>query len=260
MAQTDPQNQEAEAWWSSFFRGPWEDLQLPGYPEERTRAEVEFMVSVLELEPGARILDIPCGEGRHTIELAKRGFRSTGLDFNPNATAAAAKRAAEAGVEPRFVTGDMRELSAVEEYDAVVNFFTSFGYFNDEENLDFARRVARALRPGGRFLLDLHIAESVYPIFRERDWSWVRKEPPLRALEERRLDLDSSRIESIWSFIGDHETVTRRTSLRLYAYRELQSLLRDAGFSRFHAFETGKTEPFRLGSARLSLVAIKELG
>lgn len=256
----DPQNQDAEAWWASFFRGPWELLQLPGYPEERTRGEVEFMVSVLELEPGARVLDIPCGEGRHTIELARRGFRPTGLDFNPNATAAAARRAAEAGVEPGFVTGDMRELNASEEYDAAVCFFTSFGYFSDEENLDFARRVARALRPGGRFLLELHIAESIYPTFRERDWFWLRKEPPLRVLEERRLDLDSGRLESTWSFVGDHQTVTRWTSLRVYAYRELHSLLRAAGFSRFQAFETGKMEPFRLGSARLSLVASKEVG
>jgi SAM-dependent methyltransferase len=251
------QNDEAEAWWSAFFRGPWEHLQLPGYPEERTRAEVEFMISALELQPGARVLDIPCGEGRHSIELARRGFLPTGLDFNPNAIAAAMKRAAEAGVDPFFMTLDMRELDASEKYDAVVCFFTSFGYFSDDENLDFARRVARALRPGGRFLLELHIAETVYPIFREREWSWVSKEPPLRVLEERRLDLDSGRIESTWTFIGDQETVSRSTSLRLYSYRELQSLLRAAGFSRFQAFETGKMEPFRFGSLRLSLVAIK---
>ena len=253
----ESRNHEAEAWWSAFFRGPWEHLQLPGYPEERTRAEVEFMISALELQPGARVLDIPCGEGRHSVELARRGFRVTGSDFNPNAIAAAMKRAAEAGVEPFFLTGDMRELDASEEYDAVVCFFTSFGYFSDDENLDFARRVARALRPGGRFLLELHIAESVYPIFREREWSWVSKEPPLRVLEERRLDLDSGRIESTWTFIGDHETVSRSTSLRLYSYRELQSLLRAAGFSRFQALETGKMEPFRLGSSRLSLVAAR---
>lgn len=253
----DSKNPDAEAWWSAFFRGPWEHLQLPGYPEERTRAEVDFMISALELQPGARVLDIPCGEGRHSIELARRGFRVIGLDFNPNAVAAAMKRAAEAGVEPFFLTGDMRDLDASEEYDAVVCFFTSFGYFSDDENLDFARRVARALRPGGRFLLELHIAESVYPIFREREWSWVSKEPPLRVLEERRLDLDSGRLESTWTFIGEGETVSRSTSLRLYGYRELHSLLREAGFSRLQAFETGKREPFRFGSSRLSLVAIK---
>jgi SAM-dependent methyltransferase len=251
------ESQSHEAWWSTFFRGPWEHLQLPGYPEERTRAEVEFMISALELQPGARVLDIPCGEGRHSIELAKRGFRVTGLDFNPNAIAAAMKRAAEAGVEPFFMTLDMRELDASEEYDAVVCFFTSFGYFSDDENLDFARRVARALRPEGRFLLDLHIAESVYPIFREREWSWVSKEPPMRVLEERRLDLDSGRMESTWTFIGEGETVSRWTSLRLYSYRELQSLLKEAGFSRLQSFETGKMEPFRMGSSRLSVLAIK---
>lgn len=252
------QNHEDEAWWSAFFRGPWEHLQLPGYPEERTRAEVEFMISVLELQPGVRMLDIPCGEGRHSIELARRGFQVTGLDFNPNAIAAAMKRAAEAGVEPFFLTGDMRELDATEEYDAAVCFFGSFGYFSDDDNLDFARRVARALRPGGRFLLDLHVTESIYPSFKERDWFWIRKEPPLRVLEERRLDLDSGRLESTWTFAGEGETVSRRTSIRVYGYRELQSLLRSAGFSRFQAFETGRMEPFRLGSSRLSLVAAVE--
>lgn len=85
----------------------------------------------------------------------------------------------------------------------------------------------------------------------------MSKEPPLRVLEERRLDLESGRIESTWTFIGENETVSRWTSLRLYSYRELQSLLKTAGFSRCQAFETGTKESFRLGSSRLSLVAAR---
>lgn len=70
-----------ELWWKDFFRGPWEQVQLPGYPEQRTSAEVAFTIDALQLRSGARILDIPCGEGRHAIELAQRGFDVMGIDF-----------------------------------------------------------------------------------------------------------------------------------------------------------------------------------
>lgn len=78
-----------ELWWKDFFRGPWEQVQLPGYPEQRTTAEVAFMIGALELRSGARILDVPCGEGRHAIGLAQRGFDVVGIDFNEKAIAIA---------------------------------------------------------------------------------------------------------------------------------------------------------------------------
>jgi SAM-dependent methyltransferase len=244
-------------WWDAFFRGPWEQIQLAGYPEERTRAEVTFIVEALQLEGPAQILDIPCGEGRHAIGLARRGFQVTGVDFNENAIAAALRRAAEAEVEVDFRTGDMRRLEAEGEYDAAVCFFGSFGYFSDEENLEFLHRVARALRPGGRFLLDGHVTESLYPKFRERDWSWVREEPPLRLLEDRRMDFEVGRVQSTWTFVSDTGTESRRVSIRVYSYRELTGLLRMAGFSAFAALETGTKKPFRLGASRLAVVATK---
>jgi SAM-dependent methyltransferase len=248
---------DVSAWWETFFRGPWERVQLPGYPEERTRAEATFMVDALGLARGARILDVPCGEGRHTIELARRGFEATGVDFNDRAISAARQRAAEAAVTARFIVADMRELESVEEYDAAVCFFGSFGYFGDEENLDFLRRVARALQPQGRFLLEGHVAETLYPKFRERDWSWVREEPPLRVLEERRMNLDEGRVESTWTFVAPDAVESRSLSIRIYAYRELRDLLKQAGFSAVQALETGTREPFSLGASRLTMIGTK---
>lgn len=244
-------------WWESFFRGPWEQIQLPGYPEERTSNEVSFIEEALGLSGGERILDVPCGEGRHSIELARRGYRPTGVDFNRNAIAAAEQRASDSGVAVDFSCADMRKLDYLEEFDAALCFFGSFGYFDDAENAEFARRVARALRPGGRFLIDSHVTESLYPQFRARDWSWVREEPPLRLLEERRLDLESGRIEATWSFIGPDGISSSSISIRLYSYRELRDLLLGAGFASVQAFETGGLEPFHLGSSRISIVGTK---
>jgi len=243
-------------WWQTFFFGPWQEVQLAGYPEEQTQAEVSFMISALHLDGGARILDVPCGQGRHSIAFAKAGFKATGVDFNGNAIEQARKTAANQNIPAEFVVADMREFSWTHPFDAAFCFYGSFGYFDDAQNLRFASRVSEALRPGGRFLIDAQVAESLFPKFRERDWHWVRQDPPLRILEERRWSLESGSIESTWSFIG--ETVSSsRIWMRIYTYRALCELLRVAGFSRFEAFETGSQQPFRLGSPRLALIAEK---
>ena len=101
-------------WWEDFFPGPWGDLQAQGYPQEKTHAEVDFLVAALELSEGDRVLDLACGIGRHTVELAIRGFDATGLDFNGAALALAQKAASEHGVSPRFVCRDMRQHDACE--------------------------------------------------------------------------------------------------------------------------------------------------
>jgi len=249
-------NETNKEWWQTFFFGPWQELQLAGYPEEQNQAEATFMISALRLQPGARILDVPCGPGRHSIAFAKAGFQVTGIDFNPDAIEHARRSAAENGVAAEFAVADMREFSWTQPFDGAVCFYGSFGYFDDEQNLRFASRVAEALRPGGRFLIDIQVAESLFPKFRERDWQWMRQDPPLRIMEERQWHLDSGKVESTWSFIG--ETISsHRISMRIYTYRELCGLLRTAGFSRFDAFETGTQKPFRLGSPRLALIAEK---
>jgi len=243
-------------WWQTFFFGPWQELQLAGYPQEQTEAEVSFIRSALRVEPGARILDVPCGQGRHSIALARAGFNATGVDFNTNVIEKARKTAAEQDVAAEFVIADMREFSWTNPFDGAFCFYGSFGYFDDAQNLRFASRVAESLRPGGRFLIDIQVAESLFPKFRERDWSWVRQDPPLKVLEERRWNLESSSIDSTWSFISDTVT-SSRVWMRIYTYRELCELLRAAGFSRFEGLETGTQKPFRLGSPRLALIAEK---
>src|SRR4051794_11213732 len=102
---------DAGTWWEAFFGGPWGELQADGYPAERTRAETDFIVDALALAPGARVLDVPCGEGRHSIELAARNFMPTAVDFSARALAAAERRMRERGVQLDFVRADMRDFA-----------------------------------------------------------------------------------------------------------------------------------------------------
>ena len=140
------------------FEGVFNEDYLYFYEDiltaERTQEDVEKIVALLDLEPGAEVLDCPCGHGRIATELAAHGFRVTGIDasefFLDRARAAAEAR----GVDVEFVQGDMRALPWQGRFDALVNWFTSFGYFSDEQNKDVLRQFHDALKPGGKLILE----------------------------------------------------------------------------------------------------------
>jgi SAM-dependent methyltransferase len=120
-----------------------------------TDQEVDFIISTLSLPPGSEILDLHCGYGRHAIELAKQGFRVTGIDATPEILDFAIQRAATETVAIQFLLCNMRDVDYFQQFDAVINMFAAFGYFSDEENGDVMKRVAASLRPGGYLLIDL---------------------------------------------------------------------------------------------------------
>lgn len=120
-----------------------------------TGQEVKFMVDALSLPKGTAILDLYCGYGRHAIELAKLGYRVTGVDATAAFLDIARQQAAEEDIAVDFLQCDMRELDYVQDFDAVINMFAAFGYFSDDENAAVLQRVSKALRPGGLFLIDL---------------------------------------------------------------------------------------------------------
>jgi SAM-dependent methyltransferase len=119
---------------------------------ERAAADAETIAALLSLGSGMRVLDAPCGHGRITGLLAERGCELVGLDADPLFLS----RARDAWPELRFEQGDLRALPYEDEFDAVVNWFTSFGYFDRETNDAVVAGFARALRPGGRLLLEMH--------------------------------------------------------------------------------------------------------
>jgi SAM-dependent methyltransferase len=245
-------------WWVSFFQGPWGSLQRGGFAPEKTREEADFIVKALELGDGERVLDVPCGEGRHSIELASRGFTVTGIDLNAKAIQAARANTEERGVTVDFREEDMRSLPQDGDFDAAICYGGSFGYFDDEGNLSFVKAVAGALGGKGRLIIDTPAAESLFTQYKERDWQWWDEESrDTRILQERRWDVRTGRIHATWMFIAPNETSSADVSIRIYTCRELCELLRQAGFREFHPIESLTHAPFKMGSRRLSMVAYK---
>ena len=159
------------AWYEDFFDDWYLKYWVQPITAERTCAEVDAAVRFLRLKAGDHVLDLCCGQGRHSVEFAKRGFRVTGYDLSATlAGGCRGKRPPAARVDVKFVRGDMREVPWEERFDAAVNFYTAFGYFeHDDENQAVLDRTAAALKPGGRFLLD-------YPCLEGRMSNWKTQE------------------------------------------------------------------------------------
>lgn len=222
----------AEPWWVPVFLEPFPRgmIQLQT-PEEVTRDQVDFLVERLELTPGMHVLDLACGHGLHAVELARRGFQVTGLDLSEPALAHARGAAKEAGVEVDWVQADMRAVPFSDRFDAVVNLFTAFGYFEDEaEDEGVLREVAKALKPGGLFLVDtvnlLWLAQSFVPAsVRELDDGSV-------LVENREYDVLSGRTSSrILLVESDGQRVEYAYNVRIYSYTELAAMLRRTGLA-----------------------------
>ncbi len=147
----------------------------------------------------------------------------------------------------------MRELADLTGFDAVINFWGSFGYFDDAGNAAFVAAAFRALRPGGKLVIDGHIHETVLPRFQRRGWS---QHGDVIVLEDRRFDVIASRIESDWTFVTDGRIERKHISMRLYSGCELAALLRAAGFQTVELYDHDLA-PLAIGASRALAVATR---
>lgn len=224
---------------------------------ERDDSEAEMCARLLGLPPGAEVLDVPCGHGRIANRLAGRGYRVTGLDSSELFLERARADAASRGVAVEYASGDMRVLPWEARFDGVVNWFTSFGYFDDETDRAVLAGFRRALRPGGRLVIE-HLN-------RERMLRSLpaASEPPRVFLLERGDDLMIDRVayDAHAGCTATERIVVRggrvrRTGfrVRVFTVTELRDWLLASGFARVDAYGADG-EPFSIDARRLIVVA-----
>lgn len=242
-------------WYESFFRGVALDFWRQAIPPEQTRLEAEFLAAELKLPPGGRVLDIPCGSGRHALEMASRGYRVTGLDVSHEQIEEARRLSAEAGLQIEWREADMKDFEGRGELDGAYCMGNSFGYLPPEETRRFIAAVSRSLKPGGRFVMDTGMAaESVLAGLKEREWAPVGE---ILFLEENRYQLAESCIETTYTFVRRGETVTRTGLQWVYTLRELRALLSQEGLRVESMYRGVDRAPFELGANYLILSAQK---
>jgi len=244
-------------WPVAFFDDDYLKLYARVLTDERTAAEVEFIAAALELQAGERVLDLACGTGRHAVGMAQRGCDVTGLDFNPRYLEKGAERAARAGVRVTWTCGDMRSLAFDGAFDAAYSYFTSFGYFSDVENESVIAGLARALRPGGRFLLEVFNREWLLTHPPQRNWH--ERDDGALHMEEATLDLRSSRVTSRQILLdpqGGHQVV-KSYELRVYTCAELCALFDRHGLEVRDVWGGIDRSDYTTESRRLVLVAVR---
>jgi SAM-dependent methyltransferase len=242
-----------EDWWRTFFDRDYLHTYAPRFTDTASEAEALAAVALAGVSPGAHVLDVPCGFGRHSIPLADAGFDVVGLDLSADQLEEARARAG-ARPNPVFVEGDIRRLPFADgDFDGALNLFTSIGYFGDDGDLAALRELRRVLRPGATLVIETLHRDRLVSIFRERDWQSLPDGALL--LEERRLDLVAGVIEATHTLLRDDVVVSRRAHLvRLYTATELVRLLERAGFGRIQCFGGYAEEPLTRDT-RLVVVA-----
>lgn len=237
-------------WQNSFFRGVALDVWRQITTAEMTGREAEFLERTLRLSAGARVLDVPCGNGRHSVSLAKRGYAMTGIDQSEEFIEEA-RRTMPNSI--RWMRGDMRSLPWTREFDAAFCWGNSFCYLNRDEARDFLRGIARSLNPGALFVVDTGMAaESILPSLVRNRWFRVGD---ILMLSENRYDPIESRLDIEYTFVHGGQTDTRPTSSYVFTSGELRRMHEDAGLSPVGMFGSIDSAKYEIGSPRLILVS-----
>lgn len=241
-------------WWKKLFNEDY--IAIDPQLDKQAPFEVEAILQISDLKPHARILDLCCGHGRHAIPLAKSEFEVTGFDFSEHLLRKAAEAAQGAGVRVRLVHGDTRDLPFEEEFDAVINMFTAFGYFEREkDNQKVLGEVFKALRPGGVFVMDVLNREHLLKNWQPKRWS---KQTDFILLEESMFDFFRGVLEVNRTLIhNNHQTNESTFSLRLYTLVELLEMLKRARLELEAVFGDFKLGQYSADSPRMIIMATK---
>lgn len=248
----------AKQWFEEIFDDDYLRT-LPFLTPRQTEREAQFIHESLQLPAGAAILDLACGYGRHAMELAAKSYKVTGLDLSLPLLIRAADAARRVGVNVNFIHGDMREMTFEDEFDAACCMFTSFGYFDDDTNRKVAANLARAIKPGGKLLIEVVNRDYLCRDLPTRVW-W--QGDGCVVLEEVDFNYFSSRLQVQRSIIfEDGRQLEQEISIRAYSLHEIGKVLHHSGF-RVTEVSGGLTlrgKFFGANSRQLIVVAEKKL-
>jgi len=240
-------------WWHDFYTAfrPFFGL----ISQKETNAQARFIIKKLDLKPGRKFLDCPCGIGRISLPVAKKGIGVTGVDIIPSYLDEVSIKAKRRGLKINLVHSDMRRINFDSKFDAVGNLWTSFGFFRKEsDNRLVVKKMYRALKPGGKFVLHVINRDWIIANFRPRDWY---EAGGVKSTEERYIDYRTSVNHGLWRFIKDGEEKTIESPIRLYSLHELIAIFRSAGFINIESFGSVKDEPVTRDSRMIYVIGTK---
>lgn len=249
-------------WWKDFYENTPFHLYLERHDPQELAATIAFLLRELHVEPGARLFDQCCGMGSLTLPFAQRGFIMTGVDLCESFIARAKADTTLGDNKPQFFVGDAFEFVPAEPCDGAFNWYTSFGYSQDDDtNLKMIQRAFESLKPGAWFALDFM---NVPMILRQFQSKMERKletpEGDIAIVRDCNIDLERGLMEQVWHWnLPDGRKIDSDSTLRIYMPQELKKLFERAGFTEVKLFGGLNNEPLTLTSGRCIIVARRPL-
>ena len=243
-------------WFEDFFHGLALEFWRNAITPQETEQDVNFLETELGLLKGSRVLDIPCGNGRHSLEFAKRGYAMSCIDLSDEFIAEARQSANANGVHlVECIRMDIRDINFQERFDGAFCFGNSFGYLDREANAKFLKNISRSLKPGAKFVVETGLAaESLLPGLQARRW---HRFGDIIALSENRYDTLESELHTDYTFIRGGTIECCTATYSVYTVAELKGLFRTCGLLVTRLYGSRDRNPYNLGNPHLFLTAKK---
>lgn len=223
---------------------------LSGTPDE-----VQGLLDLTGLPEGAEVLDLCCGFGRHSLEMARRGLRVTGIDRTQSYIERAKREGADENLNCSFKLGDVRHMTTEKKYDGVASMWNSFGYTEDpEDDHLILEKVSQSLKPGGVFILDTPGKEVIASGFEANTW-FERGETKI--LLEYSIEMNWTVLRNRWLFFENEKMWEFQFTQRIYSALELSQMLYQHGFDDIDIWGSWDGAPYDDKAERLILVAKK---
>ena len=222
--------------------------------ESEAKQQVSFLLNHINISQEAKILDLCCGNGRHSIELKKLGYDVLGVDLSSELLDIARSKASENDLDLKLYRCDMREIPYEDEFDLIVQFFTSFGYFEtDAENQKVLSAISKALKKEGQFMIDYMNPDYVASNLVEKDEKQVSDD--IKLIQERWIE--NSRVNKKITMIKNGETSYYNESVRMYALQEIKAMLDQVGLMLNHTYGDFDGSEYNKDSSRMILIGNK---
>ena len=240
----------------NFFEEGTPYLHHPLLTAERTTQEIDFVEPLLNTGQGGRLLDMGCGFGRHSVELARRGYEVTGIDPSTTLISEADCRASEIGVAVDFRTGLGERFRSDRPYDGAICLFTSLGQIGEQgENSGLVERVYAALKPGGRFVVEVPQRETAVRHLKADE---KFGEGNRATIVSRVYDADTRVVSESFRVVNENDDHTYLLKYRLFDRDELEAHFEAAGFVIVSIFGDYDGASLNEEQAIMLLVAEKE--
>ena len=252
-------NNISDNWYQDFFEGINCELWENAIPDEITQQEVYFLLSELNLQKGQRILDIPCGFGRHAIEFSKRGLNVTGVDISQTFIDGLNEKTRAESLHIKTMKADILNMQLSETFDAAVCLGNSFGYFNLDKMKVFIEKVSASLEPGAKFIINSGmIAESIMPNFAKYAEHKVYTVGNITMEVNNVYNVADSFMISNLHYTKDGETEDHAYKHYVFTLGEISRLLQSCGLNIIITYSSTAKETYKLGDPQVYIVSVKE--